>query len=553
MANIATLAVSITANTDKFVGGISKSAAALTSFVGKMAPSIALGNILSSTLSNIASSAQNMVKETFQGIDATAKLADRLGFTTEQLTGLQHAANLSGVSSESLRIGFEKMLKTLTPGQDPSAAIMRIADEVKGMKDPAERAQYAMTKFGKSGQELIPLLSGGSEALRKMAEENERLGGSFSRIDAAKVEAANDAVSNLWQSIQGIANTVAVELAPFVKAAADSFVVMATSGAGIKANTKNAFDGIVLSIAKSLDYLDYFKSGWYSLESIINEVAGFLVDAFGEAFNLFGDMIELQFIAPLRRINEVVPTDALTNLINGFDEATSKGTRLFKDMSAIIAKDAEDAADKATKAYGNFLNGTNSQRAIQGLRNIQIEQEKLAQQAAANAASNNIPGGYGYELGAQMADLAEFANKEEAKALEKSRNDLEEWAKQAVKSMRTPWQVFDEESQKADKALREGIYSQKQYQDVLDHLAKEREKALGKLDFSAIEKRLKESPAIAGEFKQFDLSRINVRGLSSGTKKQEVKAPEMEDLLKKQLETSKSIDSGIKNLDLGFA
>ncbi len=53
-----------------------------------------------------------MVKRQMDAIDVIAKLSDRLGIATEDLVGLQHAASISGVSTESLNKSLDYTFKS---------------------------------------------------------------------------------------------------------------------------------------------------------------------------------------------------------------------------------------------------------------------------------------------------------------------------------------------------------------------------------------------------------------------------------------------------------
>lgn len=149
------------------------------------------------------------VGQAFGEIDEIAKSAQKFGVTTEQMVGLQHAAELSGVSVEQLDSAMKKAARNGT-------SLEAIADKIAATSDPTERANIAFKALGKSGQDMIPLLSGGSEALRQMMDEGNRLAG-FSGVDAAKVEAANDAITRMKLAFTGIARDLAIELAPAVE------------------------------------------------------------------------------------------------------------------------------------------------------------------------------------------------------------------------------------------------------------------------------------------------------------------------------------------------
>jgi hypothetical protein len=144
----------------------------------------------------------------FDDIDRIAKAADALGLTTEDMVGLEHAAELSGVSTEALGNAMQKAVRK---GTD----LFTIADKIAAAESPTERAKIAFDELGRSGQDLIPLLSEGGDAIRAMMAEGSALAG-FSREDAAKVEEANDALSRMQLAFTGIAREAAIALAPAV-------------------------------------------------------------------------------------------------------------------------------------------------------------------------------------------------------------------------------------------------------------------------------------------------------------------------------------------------
>jgi hypothetical protein len=149
-----------------------------------------------------------MVKSSFDAIDANSKLAKALGVTTENLTGMMHAADLSGVKADAMQAGLKRLVRQ-------GMTLDQLADKMAAIESPTERAQLAVKVLGKSGQDMIPLLTQGGDAIRAMAKEGAELKG-VSGIDSAKVEAANDAVSRVKASFVGIANSLAVTLSPWL-------------------------------------------------------------------------------------------------------------------------------------------------------------------------------------------------------------------------------------------------------------------------------------------------------------------------------------------------
>jgi hypothetical protein len=214
-----------------------------------------------------------MIKRQMEAIDTTAKLSDRLGMTTEALVGLQHGAKISGVEQGTLnksleifsrRLGEVRMgvgqakyaLDSLGLSADelvnksPSEAIEIVADQISRLKTQSDKASAANYLFGRSGQQLLNLFEQGSAGIKDFRKETVLLGLSFSRIDAAKVEAANDALTRTKEVFTGLFMSATIKLAPYIESAATAFVKFATKGEGVGANVTNAFQSMTLAMVK---------------------------------------------------------------------------------------------------------------------------------------------------------------------------------------------------------------------------------------------------------------------------------------------------------------
>jgi hypothetical protein len=206
-----------------------------------------------------------MLKKQMEVIDSTAKLADRLGMSTEALIGMQHGANIAGVEAETLN----KALSTLSSrlgevdmgvgqatyaleklglnykdliGLNMDEAVGIVADQIRNLSTQAEKAAAANYLFGKSGKQLLNLFEEGSAGIAKYQEEVKKLGLSFSRIDAAQVEAANDALTRTRAVLTGLFRTATIELAPYIEVLADKFVDVSIAGEGMGANVSKVFE-----------------------------------------------------------------------------------------------------------------------------------------------------------------------------------------------------------------------------------------------------------------------------------------------------------------------
>ena len=240
---------------------------------------------------------KQLIGTSLESIDVVAKLSDRMGITTEAITGLQHAGNLAGISTEELTGGLEKMLKTLGESAQtgkgatdtlarmglnakalaaiaPDEAFRQIADGLSAIHNPAERAAAAVDIFGKSGQSLLPLMLSGAEGIRAAQEEAKKLGLTFSRVDAAKVEAANDAWTRVQATLTGLGNTLAIQLAPTIERLSKSFTDWATEGEGVAGKIAAGLNSIESAAAGAADSVENLGRAFLGLPPAIHDRRG---------------------------------------------------------------------------------------------------------------------------------------------------------------------------------------------------------------------------------------------------------------------------------------
>lgn len=156
--------------------------------------------------------------------DNLAKLSQKTGVSVEDLSAFQNSAELAGVSSDQFGTAMVRLNKSLAEAAggskeqiaafkalgisqeqlinlSPAQALEKISDAFAGAEDGAAKTQIAMALLGKSGADLIPLLNGGSKALRAF-------GSTFSTDFAKKAEEFNDNLTILSQNIQVFAVNV---------------------------------------------------------------------------------------------------------------------------------------------------------------------------------------------------------------------------------------------------------------------------------------------------------------------------------------------------------
>jgi hypothetical protein len=179
------------------------------------------------------------VKSSITAADQARKTAQSIGLTTESFTGLQFAASQSGVASNEFAGAMTRLSRSLsdaaTKGGIPAEIFsnlgisvlnaegnLRSADEVladladtfQNMPNGVEKTAAAVELLGRSGARLIPLLNGGSEGIKALTDQAERLGLVISDEQAAASERFNDNIAAMGGAARGASNTIAGELLP---------------------------------------------------------------------------------------------------------------------------------------------------------------------------------------------------------------------------------------------------------------------------------------------------------------------------------------------------
>lgn len=292
-----------------------------------------------------------MVASTLKSVDTLAKLSDRLNISTEDLSAFHHMAELNGTSSEVLDKSLAKMVRSIgeaergfgtgkkaldqmnisvkdLDGKSASEQYQIIADGIKGLKNSTQKASVASDIFGRSGADLMNTINQGSEGFRSAKEEVDLYGLSISRIDAAKIEEANDSILRAKSAVSGMATKATVELAPIITEITSRFTQAATQGEGMGGAIKSAFSG-------GAKVVGMFADGIRGIKVILKgaEIVG---RGFGAAFigtfNLItmgayalGNTIKNTVLAPMRSTLELAAefSDSAQEALDTFNSFTS--------------------------------------------------------------------------------------------------------------------------------------------------------------------------------------------------------------------------------------
>ena len=179
---------------------------------------------------------------------------------------IQDAAKGMGEGKEALKaLGLEaqKLAK-----MSPDKAFVKISEAMKGVEHHGNKVAIAYDLFGAKGTDLLNTLAMGEAALNNTAAEAQTLGLALNRVDAAKVEAANDAMTKSAGVVSGLGNTITVTLAPYVKAISDEFYNSALEAGGFGTFATKAMDAVTKAVAYVANTIHGLKAVWKGLKLV---------------------------------------------------------------------------------------------------------------------------------------------------------------------------------------------------------------------------------------------------------------------------------------------
>ncbi|HCG9047903.1 TPA: hypothetical protein NJ686_004584 [Vibrio parahaemolyticus] len=287
MSEIAKLTVALYANSTQFTSELNKSQKTAKTWSDSVSKTLSIATKATAAAAvTAAGSLAVLYKQQAAWIDQTAKHADTLGISTEALTQFRHAAELTGVGSKNLDTSLQRMTRRIAEAaagsgeakdvlnelgvsakqlsqSTPEEQLYVLADAFSQVENQSDRVRYAFKLFDSEGVKMANMLAGGAGSLRSMADEADALGITLSRVDAAKIEMANDAMYKVSASTQAWSKSIAVELAPILAALSDEITSATRAAGGFGVVTSEVFDGVVKGVAFASDV-------WRGWDLIIN-------------------------------------------------------------------------------------------------------------------------------------------------------------------------------------------------------------------------------------------------------------------------------------------
>lgn len=247
----------------------------------------------------------------------------RAGVSVEEYQRLKYVAEQSGVQIELLEGSLGKLNKQLgeaASGKNADLAVLmgrlgikmrdvngqvrsgadllpELADAFTRNENASVRARMGMALFGKSWQEVIPMLTDGSEDIKNNLARFERLKSVIDPKDIDAAKALGDKFSDLSFVVKGFQNTIANQLVPVLLPVIEDLIQWAAENRKLIATNVSAFVKDLVAWIKQVDWSGVIASTKGFIDSV-----GSLIDKVGGAKNA---LIGLALVLNLQTITSL--------------------------------------------------------------------------------------------------------------------------------------------------------------------------------------------------------------------------------------------------------
>ena len=253
-----------------------------------------------------------LIKSSLSATDSLAKTASKIGTTTEALSALRYAADVTGVATTTMDMALQRFTRRTAEaakGTGEAKGAIRelginaqelnrmpldqrmlvLADAFSGVKSESDRLRLAFKLFDSEGAALVNTLSLGREGLAELLGEAKALGAVMSSDAAKGVENASDSLTKLKAITKGLRDQFVAALAPAIESLTTRFTEffkkiadekggveqfaqdMAISFLNASVAVVQSLDTILTNVGSAFDFLQQ-KVNAFKLASVESEI-----------------------------------------------------------------------------------------------------------------------------------------------------------------------------------------------------------------------------------------------------------------------------------------
>lgn len=478
MASLGSLVVSLAANTAEFASDLGKAAHVSEQQMARIKREAEkAGKAIGLMFAAGVGVAAVLVKQAIDSQDAMLKMAQGAGVTTETMSELAFAAQLSGVEVNSFSTSITRLNRNISDTaaetgearqafaalgidvmtadgalKNADAIMAEVADKFAQMEDGAGKSAIAVMLFGRAGADMIPFLNQGAEGIRKLREEAVALGASISSEAGRAAEQFNDNLTRLNQVKKGLANTIAQELLPTLNSLTDQLVETAKSSALLDDAARTAATGLRLLLTGGTLIVTVFKA----LGDAIGAVGAALVAiAQGEFMRAFE-------IAKMGVKDFEATTQSAATTILDIWEKTAQAAEQAGNRTARMAAPVVESIEQVNKARAAAEKAARAEQ--KALEDLEKQRQKEAELAREQALAKE-----------------ELLNRLETQEIERRQRNIEAVAESLLTEEEREAEAFERRAQMIQDAHERMLISQEEAQALSEKLAEQHQKRLSEI------------------------------------------------------------------------
>jgi hypothetical protein len=294
---------------------------------GKLVAAVGLGQVAAKAFTAVLDSAFAAVRGTIQGFTDALDLGGRLsdlsastGETAGKLLVLERAFDNSGIGADKVGSSIAKMQKNIEDARDgsgtaanafaamgvkveelegklPTEQLQVLASGIQSIDDPTQRAAAAMGVFGKSGAELLPLLT---NLDGELSEARDTVGSMAEIMDRrnATFDAVGDRFKTIGEKVRDFAAGILDKALPAIDAITSA--LSRIDAAKIGQNLADAFLGgqnAMKGFQSAVDAISVgeislaFKAFFESAKLQVMQTGNSIINIFSAAFDTVAEII----------------------------------------------------------------------------------------------------------------------------------------------------------------------------------------------------------------------------------------------------------------------
>lgn len=346
-----------------------------------------------------------LVKSQMNAIDALSKTAQKIGTTTEALSRLQYAGELTGVATNTMNMALQRFVRRTAEasrGTGEAVGALRelginasklqklpldqrmavLADAFANVSSESDQLRLAFKLFDSEGASLVNTLRGGSDALNQMYDDAESLGIVMGQTASTNVEKANDAFYRLTQLARGLMMQFSGALAPAVEylttALKDSVLKMAEAEGGIANIGKVLAEDFIKSLISGITGFRDFTNGVIGGINSILKTTSKISQAYYLVTNQMAKYA-LSAFEPIEKVDFSGAIDGLNGVLGAMKEVNQETTNNDNALEIVITRQKtawEKVGDYIDAFKSRFRNGVKA--TIEGAGELSMSIEKFA-------------------------------------------------------------------------------------------------------------------------------------------------------------------------------